>query len=586
VNLTSNWLCGQGDPDPEPGVDPEPDIDPHPGDPVADLDVDTNRDGAITEADDEGEATFSSSRGATFLANWDDDNNNGERDGQEDYAVNGTADLDDLARLIVRQADVGAGEQVQIVVAPQAAAQRTNIFLLNGNNAEVIKTAQQTQGTISTSAVLGGDVTLGIEATTGIGTTWDGVANITLRIRSNGQTLSSDTVQMHVSPVILPTNLEPPERLFVMRITGGQDENSGLWLPLQSELPQSVELYNVSQGTYDYDRWLQDTMQTGYTSMADGSAAGHEMKVHVQLYRPRGLQNLLPGELLGPNVGYAFPGGPNDTSHNYGGNLEVFPPYVAGGTSWPFGRLLKGGGDAGSVLGAPNTDRMAPTQAAWLDAQQIQGPALELSSEWLIVGHLDEIFLVVPDHRPNQARPYKIALASPALAREILLDVQAEGAGSTPVFQGRGQYQRSVNNLLNDDELMTYNDAVQARIDSIVDVLSDAMDLAPSDFIEVPVLYEAEYYFGGLDLSIALNPGIQNLIVIDDTLFTPDPEGPNVGGVDRWRQPVTAGLSPLGNNVEFVDVFFSYHTLSGEAHCGSNVERSAMTGTWYEDGGF
>ena len=85
---------------------------------------------------------------------------------------------------------------------------------------------------------------------------------------------------------------------------------------------------------------------------------------------------------------------------------------------------------------------------------------------------------------------------------------------------------------------------------------------------------------------MALSPGIQNLVVADTVLFVPDPEGPDVAGVDIWQQATRDALDGLGLDIQFVDVFYSYHVLRGEAHCGTNVERAGVTETpwWALDG--
>jgi len=93
-------------------------------------------------------------------------------------------------------------------------------------------------------------------------------------------------------------------------------------------------------------------------------------------------------------------------------------------------------------------------------------------------------------------------------------------------------------------------------------------------------LYEYENW-GGVDEAIAYNPGIQNLIMADTVLFIPDPEGPDVNGEDIWQTSTLEALDGLGLESHFIDVFFSYHTLMGEAHCGTNFERAADSLSWW-----
>src|SRR5258705_8698369 len=84
-------------------VVPLPPPPPPPTPLTVDLDVDTNRNGVVeASADEAGEETWSTTRGAVFYYNIDDhDNNNAE--GYIDSAVNGSTDALDLSRIVIRQ---------------------------------------------------------------------------------------------------------------------------------------------------------------------------------------------------------------------------------------------------------------------------------------------------------------------------------------------------------------------------------------------------------------------------------------------------------------------------------------------------
>jgi protein-arginine deiminase len=173
-----------------------------------------------------------------------------------------------------------------------------------------------------------------------------------------------------------------------------------------------------------------------------------------------------------------------------------------------------------------------------------------------------------------------MVIASPQLAQEVLEDLSAQGKGNLSIFTNRRDYESTVATMLGDEELMSYNARDQARIDSIQTVIQNATGLLDEDFLRVPVLYEADVY-NGMDLSIALNPGIQNLVTAGTTLFLPDPEGPLEGGLDHWQEATRTALSGTGLTLEFVDVFYGYHVQYGEAHCGTAVERTPMATKWW-----
>ena len=393
--------------------------------------------------------------------------------------------------------------------------------------------------------------------------------------------LAKQSMSLRVTPVIFTTNLETPERLHMMRITNqNEGETEFLWQAFTQNESIGYETVDVPSETYRGDRWVQDTVQPAYQVVphVDG---WHEMKTHLQVERRRELLGFVRNELFGPNRAMAYPGGDgSETSLNYGGNLEVLAPHNGPDGNYPVGRMIYGGGSGGTINGVNYSDTMEPSQVAWMDAQEVQGPALEVSSEWLVVGHIDEIFQVVPVWEGAVITGSKIVIASPQLAQDVLEDLAAEGKGGLSIFTDRRNYESTVTTLLQDEELMSYNARVQVRIDSIQTVIQNATGLPDEDFLRVPVLYEADNY-NNIDLSIALNPGIQNLVTAGNTLFLPDPEGPLENGLDHWQEATRASLNGTGLTLEFVDVFYGYHVQYGEAHCGTAVERTPMTTKWW-----
>ena len=230
---------------------------------------------------------------------------------------------------------------------------------------------------------------------------------------------------------------------------------------------------------------------------------------------------------------------------------------------------------------------MNQNQVNFFNSQSIQGPSIQVSTEWLAVGHVDEIFLFLPNVMAEDGeRPWKVVIASPTMAVTALEELAAEELGELPVFEGRDA-ETTVNAILENDELMNYQGLAQARIDSIRELLKGEVGLTDADFVEVPVLYEYIVEGGGwgqsaLDMALAYNPGIQNLVIADSALFIPDPEGPDRDGLDVWQEQTRASLAGMGFDLHFVDVFKSYHEQFGEAHCGTNLERTPSLTPWWE----
>ena len=525
---------------------------------TADVDVDSDADGVISGADE----AVEDERAAPFLANVDDDNRDGSRD-RQDRPLN--ADDDDMAELIVRRVKGLDGARVFVEVNPRIARDRVRLW---AGDTAIIDTG------IDRAEVPGvdsGDVTLRLEAQTGRTADWDGAMTVRVTVEDGGTVVSEDSARLRAAPVIFPDNLQTPRRLFVMNVPTGEDNNRALIDALQT-LPDGVELYTTDADTYFFDRWMQDNWEVG-SQTVPGKDGVKEMITALQLerdYGGQGLDAFVPNEWLGAGRGFFYPGGA-ESSHNYGGNLEVSPQT----TQHPFGRMLFGGGTT-TLSGASNQDTMNNEQVSFLNAQEIQGPALELSSEWLAVGHIDEYLQFIPDLSPAGPHPFKVVIASPAMARDVLLGLRERGLGSSVMFSGRSQ-PHTVDEVLDGEQFNALNEQAQARIDAMQQRLIDNLGLSVDDFRPVPVLYN-EVDSG---LVASFNPGINNLVTVGDRVFVPDPEGPVVDGQDVWQQATLASLADTDLDVIFVDVFQSYHELLGEAHCGTNLERTPYAQAWW-----
>jgi hypothetical protein len=526
---------------------------------TADVDVDSNHDGEIGGGDDAIEAE----RHAAFIANVDDDNGDLQRD-RQDSPLN--PDDDDMTDVIVRRVRGLDGAKVFIELQPPGIA-RDRVRLWQGDTIllEAGKDRSEVVG------VDDDDVTLRLEAMTGRTSDWDGVVRVRVSVEDGRSVVSEDVVTMRAAPVIFPDNLQAPRRLYVMDVPDGQDNNRAL-LAAFASLPEGVELTTTNAFAYDFDRWMQDNWEVGSQTVPVKGGVKEMITAmqHTRSYGGRGLENFVPGEWLSAGRGFFVPGGA-ETSHNYGGNLEVSPPTAQD----PLGRMLYGGGTT-TLSGARNVDTMNPEQVGFLDAQEVQGPALELSSEWLAVGHIDEVFQFVPDLSPEGPHPFKVVIASPRMARDVLLALRAEGKGSSRAFATR-RNSYSVDEMLDAEQFNALNEAAQTRIDEIQARLMANLGLVDDDFRPVPVLFN-EVDSG---LVAAFNPGIQNLVTVGDRLFVPDPEGPADDGVDAWQRATLESLADTDLDVIFVDVFESYHELLGEAHCGTNLERAPYSTPWW-----
>ncbi len=571
---------GSSDDGPPPYVPPPP---PPPPPVVVDLDVDTNRNGTVENAADEtGENGWTTSLGAVFYYNIDDDNNNNAED-HLDTAVNGAGDTLDLARIVIRQM-ASLPDTASLTLTVSAGAQgRVRIFR---NDAGSWSQAYASGATFLVPAALAiaGDVELGVEARERYSPSWDGRVTLDLEVRDATATLiGSDSVLLKAAPWLMASHLWPTEDLCVVT-TSSPYANAALRSVLSTTCSAAGVTYTeIPGGSYNQDRWIQDSHETGAIYLPATGSPRRRVDNVLQCARWREVDAWCQNVLWAPDFDFVLRFSSNSSSMNYGGNLEVTGPL----TSYPWGRILIGGGTSAPIGGGNQiTRRMIQAYRDYFTALDIQAPWLEISTEWLLVGHVDEIVMVVP--APANQRGWAILIASPDLARANLQTVSGNGGGNLTVFAGRGAgWQTTVDGILNNASLMSYNDEVQARIDGVRTVLQNQLGLAASEIIDLPVLFE-----DGGGAALAYNPGVINMVVLPSTngttyLVIPDPEGPDQPS-DVWQASTTAAIQPLFTagspfSITYADVFNSYHILAGEAHCGVNFVRTPPASDWWDD---
>jgi protein-arginine deiminase len=550
------------------------DIEPPPR--TADLDVDVDRDGDIDGDDDDGEDTLTTARGGIFIGNVDDDDGDGVRDSRDSKFDD---DFEDMTEIVVQPITGLDGARVVMHIAPGVAAARVRLWSTEGvvvHEPASFEAEQPQEVDVAIAVAEDTAVSLFIEAIAGRTADWDGrlTLSMSIVIANEDAIASTDTIALRAAPVIFPDNTQAPRELYVLDIPQGQDNNSALVAAL-ANVPAGAQLRAIDQAPFSGDRWMQDNMELGY-QQRPSSTGRQEVTMAMNTerdYGGAGLDRFVPEAWLSANRGYYYPSG-DQTSHNYGGNLEVIPPT----DRYPLGRMIYGGGQL-TLSGASNPDTMNDNQVAFLNAQEAQGPALEVSSEWLEVGHIDEWFQVVPVVEPAAgSRGFVVVVASPQLARDITQSLRDNGGGESLFFRTRDTTY-SVNEVLDAPRFAATNDAAELRIQAQVERMKSEFDLVDDDFRFVPVFYIDE----GSTLVSAFNPGIQNLVTMGNRLFIPDPEGPlNAGGVDVFRAATEAALADTGHDLIFVDVYESYHLLLGEAHCGTNVVREPYERAWWE----
>jgi outer membrane protein OmpA-like peptidoglycan-associated protein len=564
------------------------------------LDVDADRDGIVSQ-NEAGKNKWefgAGKKGAIILCNCDADNRTPGSTSpvidNEDAVVNSANDVLDLAPLIVRQSGIlPSGITLVLSVADR---QKIRIFNQRSTSATaIIGSGAGVPAEVAISNTQSADVELGIEATQYPGqppdAAFDGLIRLALILKDVTTEIAKDDVVLRVAPWIMPSHLNVTEELYVVN-TGGNATfigdidaiAGGASVPFKKAAGASyLDPPPPGAPSDGPDPWMQDTMEVGYSLMP-----GKQMPVVLDAVRTRGLDPYAKNELLGPDYGFVriVTAIPQNTFDSHG-NLEVSPPVKVGSKDYKLGRIYHGRGKPAQKF---NSD-----MKKFLNAQLVQKP-FEVDTDWLAVGHVDEIISFVPSNVGT--KKFKMLFASTDGAIQILKNLKNNGNGSLTLFTGkvnRPFQQRTVDQILielNDKstgKLGWANDICQSRLNNVENTMKTELGLDNSDIVKIPsIFFELP---GFTDVFVAFMPGMVNMLVItrpnfaNTRLVIPKPFGPVLGGVDQLEKDVLDKLTPLGyaaSQIKFVDDFDTYHVADGEIHCGTNSKREPHKIPWWE----
>lgn len=557
---------------------------------IVDLRADVNRNGTIDLADpteDQGEETWDGTHGAIFLANVDDDEGACPSSGQTDqqYAackdsaddvVNGDADLEDLARIMVRPWPEAYADAVGTI----SLSAQDRVRLFRKNEAGTFELFDP--GTTLGQADLAAGVELAIEARDIVrdASVWDGFVDVTLTVTGtdpSGAPMpeTKDVVRMRAAPVLFRHHLDPAQTIYATSM------NSTSSTAFRNDLKAAMQAANLADPLYEYtaqDQWTQDFFETAYMSMP--APGGKQHVVHVNFRSANYTGNLrsagrivfrLRGQDIAGLVQYD-PQHPDDMDTlNSFGNLETVPPYEHAGKKYPSGRVLRG--STPTYYPDKSFDRMIEGQGAQ--------PLLYIDTEWLLVGHVDETVTFV---KANSPRGWAMGVNDPALAKKMLEDEVAAGNGGVPMFVGMFWWgnqpaQVSISQVLNDPDVMNESASAAVEIAGQLDTLKSETGITDAELIRIPFLHQPAQGY-----SVAYQPGTVNGIYLSDTVFgAPKPHGPSIGGQDIFEAQLADAFKPYGIDVRFIENWNLYHRNDGEVHCGSNTTRVVPESSrWWE----
>ncbi|NXH18853.1 PADI1 deiminase, partial [Bucco capensis] len=372
----------------------------------------------------------------------------------------------------------------------------------------------------------------------------------------------TDTVVFRVAPWIMTPNTAMPLEVFVCSV----GDNDGFVEAVRAMAEEAKCPLTVCPLQENHsDRWIQDEIEFGYIQ-----APHKTFPVVFDSPRDRGLVDFPIRRILGPDFGYVARQVPEHASDlDSFGNLEVSPPVTVQGKEYPLGRIL-----IGSSFPRFGGRRMAKAVKDFLFAQQVQAP-VELFSDWLVVGHVDEFLSFVP--APDR-KGFRLLLASPSACFQLLKEKQDEGYGEAVMFDGLEKEDKpTINEILASENLQKFNNYVQSCINWNREILKRSLGLAEQDILDIPQLFHGDVNSG----AGAYFPDMVNMLVLGKHLGIPKPFGPVVGGQCCLEEKVRALLEPLGLTCTFIDDYYTYHIAYGEVHCGTNVRRKPFAFKWW-----
>ncbi|NWV00859.1 PADI1 deiminase, partial [Upupa epops] len=542
------------------------------------LDVDLNRSGRVkSKGKDKAKWTWGpDGQGAVLLVNCDRDSPSagGTDSGQADIRT--TADLQDMSVMLLRtQGPSAIFTEYQLVLhVPETDADKVRVF-------HAIRSDSHTHykpvlGPDKLSYVLdhigNGENTFYVEGLAFPDAGFSGLVSFSVSLlevphkNSPGTPIFTDTVVFRVAPWIMTPNTQQPLEVFVCSIQWGSDSNEVFLEGLRALLKKAnCKLTICSEVETRSDRWIQDELEFGYVESPHKT-----FPVVFDSPRNRGLKDFAFKKILGPDFGYVTrePPGRAITSLDSFGNLDVSPPVTVRGKEYPLGRIL-----IGSPLPWAAGRRMSKAVRDFLYAQKVQAP-VEVYSEWLSVGHVDEFLTFVPTF---DRKGFRLLLASPNACYKLFKEKQRQGHGEATQLVGmKGSERRSIDEILADEALKNDNRHVQRCIDWNRDLLKQELGLSEQDIIDIPQLFILRG-----SRADALFPDMVNMLVLGRHLGIPKPFGPKVGGQCCLEERVRALLEPLGLSCTFIDDYFSYHVLCGDVHCGTNVRRKPFSFKWW-----
>ncbi|MEZ2232205.1 protein-arginine deiminase family protein [Microcoleus sp.] len=498
---------------------------------------DTNRDGEINDQDEPGKEQWSLSKGTLVLFN-DKLGDRRKIPVWQQTKVSAPRRPAMLSQVHLKMSENFKGSQV-FITADNLASPHINVFQKTGDGWQNVDIS----GT--KPLVFSKNIVLGVETKQFADRNWSGRINLKANAINNGQEIASATIQMGVTPWIMPSNITPVTEVQVSDRGSGNSE-------FISQLKQAVEPTGAKVKIIQGDKaWMQDIQKNGYVQFPEKSQTRN---LNVALQNNSNAlgnypQKTNPDEYLSV-VKIGQPRNlesPNQWADGYG-NLQVTPPIPG----YPMGRIY---------YGKSGNASFNPEVLDFIQAQQIQGPAVDIDTSWLLTRQVDEIINFIPSTTPGK---YIMAIASPEAGVKLLEELAGKGYGDVKINRGLSN-EITVSAALKNQALIKHNLNLQTqKLNPIIDKLKREFSLTDDQIIQIPAMFGYSGY--------AWWPNLVNSVPVNGNLLVSNPRGALIDGKDYTQEKLRQLLLPFGVNVSFLDDRY-YQELRGNVQSATNTIR-------------
>ncbi|MCU0544970.1 MAG: protein-arginine deiminase [Oscillatoriaceae cyanobacterium Prado104] len=508
---------------------------------------DTNRDGKIDDRDAVGKEQWSLSKGALILF----DDRNGDRPKiptWKEAKISVPRRPAMLSQVHLKLSDNFNKDTQLFIMADPDARPHISVFQKTGGGWQAVDISGAKPLVFST------EIVLGLEAKQFADRNWNGLVNLTATAVNNGQQIATNSIQMGVTPWMMPANTAP---VTEVQVSDRGAANSDFIAQLKRAVEPTGAQVRIIQG----DRaWLQDIQKNGYVQFPEGSEI-RNFKVALKNENERAIdkpaRSTREKDLSVFKIGSPRDENPVTQWSNGYGNLQVTPPIPG----YPRGRIY---------YGNSGNNSFNPEVIDFIQAQRIQGPPVDIDTSWLLTRQVDEIINFIPTQ--TQGR-FIMAIASPEAGVRMLEELAGKGYGNVTINRGLSN-ETTVAAALQNQALIQHNlNLQQQKLNPILARLKTEFALADDQIIQVPVMFGYSGY--------AWWPNTINSVPVNGNLLVSNPRGPLIDGKDYTQERLRQLLSPFGVRVSFLDDRY-YQELKGNVQSATNTVRKGEEKPFWE----